>query len=79
MGVVKGATLMRKVYLKDIVDLDKYTNRDLEIYIQIDKKGLKLREISLEDKEIYSDYEITTSWQQLRIDGTMKTILVVKK
>lgn len=70
---------MRKVYLKDIVDLDKYTSRDLEIYIQIDKKGLKLREISLEDKEIYSDYEITTSWQQLRIDGTMKTILVVKK
>lgn len=70
---------MRKVYLKDIVDLDKYTIRDLEIYIQIDKKGLKLREISLEDKEIYSDYEITTSWQQLRIDGTMKTILVVKK
>lgn len=70
---------MRKVYLKDIVDLDKYTSRDLEIYIQIDKKGLKLREISLEDKEIYSDYEITTSWQQLRIDGTMKTIMVVKK
>lgn len=70
---------MRKVYLKDIVDLDKYTSRDLEIYIQIDKKGLKLREISLEDKEIYSDHEITTSWQQLRIDGTMKTILVVKK
>lgn len=70
---------MRKVYLKDITDLDKYTSRDLEIYIQIDKKGLKLKEISLEDKEIYSDYEITTSWQQLRIDGTVKTILVVKK
>lgn len=79
MCVVKGDTHMRKVYLKDITDLDKYSSRDLEIYIQIDNKGLKLKEISLEDKEIYSDYEITTSWQQLRIDGTAKTILVVKK
>ena len=70
---------MQKVYLKDITDLEKYSSQDLEIYIQIDKKGLKLREINLKDKIIYNDFEIVTSWQQLRIDGTAKTIMVLKK
>jgi len=69
---------MRKVYLKDITDLDKYSSRDLEIYIQLDNKGLKLREISLGDKDVYSDFEIVTSWQQLRIDGTIKTVLILR-
>lgn len=69
---------MRKVYLKDITDLDKYSSRDLEIFIQLDKKGLKLKEINLEDKEIYSDFEIVTSWQQLRIDGIFKTVLILR-
>ena len=69
---------MRKVYLKDITDLEKYSSENLEIFIQLDKRGLKLKEINLEDKEIYSDFEIVTSWQQLRIDGTLKTILVLR-
>ena len=69
----------RKIYLKDFTDLSSYNNNDLEIYIALDNKGLKLKQINLEDKNIYDNFSVMTAFQQLRIDGTDKTILVVKK
>lgn len=69
----------RKIYLKDFTDLSSYNANDLEIYVALDNKGLKMKQINLEDKNIYDNFSVMTAFQQLRIDGTAKTILVVKK
>lgn len=69
----------RKIVLKDLTDLSSYNNNDLEIYVALDSKGLKTKQINLEDKNIYDNFSVMTAFQQLRIDGTAKTILVVKK
>ena len=69
----------RKIVLKDFTDLSSYNDNDLEIYIALDNKGLKMKQINLEDKNIYENFSVMTAFQQLRIDGTAKTILVVKK
>lgn len=69
----------RKIYLKDFTDLSSYNDNDLEIYVALDNKGLKMKQINLEDKNIYDNFSVMTAFQQLRIDGTAKTILVVKK
>lgn len=69
----------RKIVLKDFTDLSSYNSNDLEIYVALDNKGLKMKQINLEDKNIYENFSVMTAFQQLRIDGTYKTILVVKK
>lgn len=69
----------RKIVLKELTDLHNYSDDLLEIYVALDNKGLKMKQINLEDKNIYNDFSIITAFQQLRIDGTYKTILVIKK
>lgn len=69
----------RKIVLNDFKDLSSYNAEDLEIYVALDKKGLRMRQINLEDKDTYKLFEVMTAFQQLRIDGTAKTILVIKK
>lgn len=69
----------RKIVLKELTDLYNYSDDLLEIYVALDNKGLKMKQINLEDKNIYNDFSIITAFQQLRIDGTFKTILVIKK
>lgn len=69
----------RKIVLKELTDLYNYSDDLLEIYVALDNKGLKMKQINLEDKNIYNDFSIITAFQQLRIDGTYKFILVIKK
>lgn len=69
----------RKIVLKDFTDLSSYNSNDLEIYVALDNKGLKMKQINLEDKNIYENFSVMTAFQQLRIDGTAKTILVIQK